>query len=361
MTRRRVPACPAALALAAPVLAALGLLSGCFGGPSRDSATLFPSDSLSVRIEAGVPVDTLRLRWAAGRPEGVSLPVATSLAWAPGGGLVVAETQRGSLHFWSEDGAYAGVAALPEAGAPRYPYLVGTAGDALVVHSRGLDRLEVLRAAPGGTATLVRQIALPEGAQGAALLGAGAGARLGGDAPALVVVGPEGAVRARHPIDAPAWRVNGFVRAWGDSLVGLSGYRPVVDLLPPGRPDGHPADTLALAGFVSPQLRRSAQFVRGDAKEPPLLTSSAAPLGDRLFVLNLRLDHTRIDVYGRDGRLERVLVSPRPWQISERYAVDVAARARPGGGAEFAVLTQRQPGLLQRTGFELLVYRWDGP
>lgn len=356
MTRRS--ALGPAGALAALVLALL--LAGCFGGPSRESATLFPSDSLSLEIEAAVPVDTLRLRWATGRPEGVPIPVATSLVFTPGGGLVVAETQRGSLHFWTADGAYAGAATFPETGTARYPYLVGTAGDALVVHSRGLDRLEVLHAAPDGVVTVERTIALPEGAQGAALWGTGAGVRLGGDTPALVVVGPDGAVRSRHPIDAPAWRVHGFVRAWGDSLIGLSGYRPVVDMLPAGRPDGRPADTLALAGFVSPQLRRSAQFVRGDAKEPPLLTSSAAPLGARLFVLNLRLDHTRIDVYGRDGRLERVLLSPQPWRISERYGVDLAARALPGGGAEFAVLTQRQPGLLQRTGFELLVYRWDG-
>ena len=113
------------------------------------------------------------------------------------------------------------------------------------------------------------------------------------------------------------------------------------------RPGVLEADTLALVGFSSPQLPRSAQFERGEVDEPPLLTSSASAVGDRLFVLNLRTDHVRIDVYGRDGRLERVL-STRPVQGPETaFMLDLAARPGPDGSIDLAVLFTRPPGLMR--------------
>ena len=85
------------------------------------------------------------------------------------------------------------------------------------------------------------------------------------------------------------------------------------------RPGAVP-DTLALVGFDSPQMVRSHRFLLGEVDQPPLLTSSAAVAGGRLFALNLRGDHVRVDVYGLDGRLERALV----------YFAQGAAGARDG-------------------------------
>ena len=175
----------------------------------------------------------------------------------------------------------------------------------------------------------------------------------------MVGLGEDGRPRTRTPLPGAPWRSVGFLREWDGATVALSGYRPVVDRVPDAgvaRPLGA-ADTLALVGFDSPQLPRSAQFQRGDVGEPPLLASSAAALDGRLFVLNLRDDHVRVDVYGRDGRLRRVLVSPRPWAPTQPVALDLAVRQR-AGAVEIAVLRSRPPGLLRVPASEVALYRW---
>jgi hypothetical protein len=174
--------------------------------------------------------------------------------------------------------------------------------------------------------------------------------------PALVWLDAQGAEQSRHALAAPSWRASGFVRMWAGAVVALSGYRPVVDRLPPGA--SARADTLALRGFDSPQLARSAQFMRGAVAEPPLLTASAAALGDHLYVLNQRTDHIRIDRYGRDGVLDRVLVSPMPWALLDVVAVDLAVRDGGGGAVEMAVLLQRQSGVFQTAGSRVMRFRW---
>ena len=75
----------------------------------------------------------------------------------------------------------------------------------------------------------------------------------------------------------------------------LSGFRPVVNLLPRDFRDGTTPDSLALVGFGSPMLERRYAFGQGDATEAPLLTPAAAPVGDTLFVLNLRPGWVQID------------------------------------------------------------------
>lgn len=331
-------------------------LVGCLpSSQKQNSRAVSPADSASTLRAAEAPVDTLAVVWTARAPEGDPMPVPITLGWH-GDGLVVVETQAGSVRRFSAGGAYQGRADLEVEGA--FPYFAGVRGDTVVVLARG--RAELLWVVP--EAGVARTLAVPEGASAALVRDSLLAVRLGGGAsevpPAVVVMSEDGTVVGRHPLPRPAWRSTGLLRLWGGDLLALSGYRPVVDVLPAGAPPRAPLDTLALDGFASPQLVRSAQFARGEVNEPPLLTSSAAPLGDRLFVLNLRNDHVRIDVYGRDGEIRRVLVSPRPWAPTDVVPLDLAVRPGPGGAVDLAVLMARTAGIFQGPESRVVLYRW---
>ena len=326
-------------------------LAGCFPGSGRkNDRALSPADSASIQLAITVPVDTLELAWTARAPEEDPMPLPTSLGWMDDGRLAVVETQVGSIRVFT-DSSYQSRIDLPE---KSYPYFAGASGDAIAVLARGPGQL--LWVVPGEG--VVQEIDVEEGALNAwasSPTGPTAvrfGGGTSGDPAEIHQLDAEGAVTSTTPLPNP-WRASGFLRAWGDTTLALSGYRPVVDLVA----NGH-ADTLALQGFDSPQLPRSAQFLRGDANEPPLLTSSADALGDHLYVLNLRGDHVRVDVYGRDGVLQRVLVSPRPWQLLQHVALDLSARRQTDGTVELAVLMQRPRGLIQQADAFVALYRW---
>ena len=331
-------------------------LTGCLPGSGRkNDRALSAADSASIQLAATVPVDTLELAWTARAPENDPMPLPTSLGWMDDGRLAVVETQVGSIRIFGADSTYQGRIDLPE---QSYPYFAGASGDTVAVLARGTG--EVLWAVPGDG--VVREVSVGESALNAWATSPGGGTisvRFGGgtsDEPAEIrQLDADGAVIQTAPLPN-SWRSSGFLRAWGDTTVALSGYRPVVDLVANGQ-----ADTLALHGFDSPQLPRSAQFVRGDANEPPLLTSSADPLGDHLYVLNLRGDHVRVDVYGRDGVLQRVLVSPKPWQVLQHVALDLSVRRSPDGFLDLAVLMQRSRGVIQPADAFLALYRWRSP
>lgn len=334
-----------------------GVLAGCLPSSQRqNSREVSAADSASAALAAEAPVDTLSVVWTARPPAGDPAPVATSFGWVRNG-LAVVETQEGSVRLFTAEGAYAG---RTDVGAESYPYFAGVRGDSVVVLARGLDRL--LWVVPGEG--VVRSVPTPPGATAALATDSLLAVRLGGGAvegdPSVVVLAEDGRARGRHPIAGPAWRASGFLREWDGRLLALSGYRPVVDVLEPGSTTGAPLDTLALRGFGSPQLVRSAQFMRGDVDEPPLLTSGAAGLGGHLLVLNLRADHVRVDVYDRGGDLQRVLLSPRPWAPADAVPVDLAVRQR-GGAVDLAVLMARTPGLLQGPESRVVLYRWRPP
>jgi len=299
------------------------------------------------------PVDSLAVVWEARAPAADPMPVPMSLLWA-GDALAVIETQAGSVRRFSEAGASLDHTVLPEGS---FPYAAGARGDTVVVLARGLDRL--LFVVPG--AGVVRELPVPQGTAAALVTPGRIAARVGGGpderAPEVLTLDEAGRVVARSAITGPPWRAVGWLRAWGDTLVALSGYRPVIDLLPPTATPGAPLDTLALVGFASPQIPRSWQYMRGDVDEPPLLLSSAAALGDRLFVLNLRTDRVRIDVYGRDGRLRRVLQGPVT-RLEADVALDLAVRPGPDGSVELAVLLGRPPGLMSAPASRVVLFRW---
>ena len=148
---------------------------------------------------------------------------------------------------------------------------MGARGDTLAVLSRGVPRLDLVA---GGR--IVRQIPLPEGEQPTALVTDRAiYYKLVPEAGAtLARLDSTGRSVERYRLAGPHWRHYGFLRAWGDSVLSLSGYRPVIDVLAPEADD---PDSLALVGFDSPLLVRSWQFAQGEVAEPPLLTSAADP------------------------------------------------------------------------------------
>ena len=335
--------------LAAALVGGAALLAACLpSSQKRIDRSVSAADSASVALAAAAPVDTLAAVGAARPSTPLDLP--TSLAWH-GDGYVVVETEGGAARLFDADGAETGRLDLGGG----FPYLAGTRGDTVVVVARGADALRW--AVPGQG--VVRTVPAPPGTSAALVTDSLVAVRTGGGAGEAAgrveVLDGRGGVRATHPIAGPPWRAVGFLRAWEGRLVALSGYRPVVDVLDPAAPPGAALDTLALAGFASPQLARSAQFARGDVDEPPLLTSSATGLGNRLFVLNLRSDHVRVDVYDRAGRLERVLVGPD--RSDEVYPLDLAVRER-GGGVQIAVLLARPPGLLQAPASRVVLYEW---
>ena len=349
------------LSLAACLAAAC--VAGCLpSSGKRQDTSLLAADSTSRALAASVVPDTLARVWRAEAPADDPLLLPTTLAWAAGR-LAVTDTQAGRARWLTADGAFRGGVAFP---AESYPYGAGVTGDTLGVLLRGADALVWLVPGDSLRPKGVHQVRVPAGAQAALVTGDSAVVRLGGGAtgepPELVALAADGAVRSRVPLGGPAWRSVGFLRAWGPDVVALSDYRPVVDVWASAAPD-----TLALAGFDSPQLRRSAQFVRGDADEPPLLIPSAAALGDDLFVLNARADELRVDVYDRGGRLRRVLVSPGPRAPLDLVAYDLAVRRAPGpgsgagpGAVEVAVLWLRPRGVLRGAGSAVELFRWPG-
>ena len=345
-----------------PFLLSTLLLAGCLPSSGRQNdRSMLAADSAAIAFAETVPVDTLTLGWeAAARPDD-PMPLPTSVAWTGEGDaarIVVVETQLGSVRLFTPSGRQARHVATG-GGPASYPYLAGATADTAVVLERGLSRLAFVPLDSSGT---VRHVALPDSTASAALVtAAGVFVRTGGgqDSPRadLARFDLSGRLLSRHALAGPTWRATGFLRPWGARVVALSGYRPVVDVWRPGA--GPRLDTLALRGFSSPELMRSAQFMRGDVNQPPLLTSSAAALGARLFVLNMRDDHVRIDVYDAAGRLERILLSAKPWTTLPYVPIDVAVR-RTDAGVEFAVLMQRPSGLLQSADSRLVLYRWAG-
>jgi hypothetical protein len=339
--------------------------TGCLpSSQRRNTRAVTPADSLSMRIAAEAPVDTLRLAWTAEAPEASPFELPTSLAWLPdslGGRLVVADTRGGSLHVVSPEGAYVG-AWRPEG--LQFPYLAGVRGDTVVVHSRGARRLDFVV-----DGRVVRRLDLP--ADYSAVLATDSllwAKRTEEGDTHLARLDATGREAARYRLPGPYWRHIGFLRPWGDALLSLSGYRPVVDRLPAGAPGGAMLDSLYLYGFDSPQLVRSYQFMQDEVDQPPLLTSSAAALGDRLYVLNLRVEEVRIDVYGpaREGaegglRLERTLVYPDVALLASAFPVDLAVRAVGGSGLQFALALQNPGGVLAPSGGRLVMLAWDGP
>ena len=323
------------------VLMSLALvLAGCLPSACNREASraLLPADSLSRAIAADVTPDTLRAVWQTSGPEDDPLEYPRTLHFGPGGRLFVADTKQGRVLVLDATGTVVDVISGDDW---TYPYLAGSRGDSLFVFHPDLHRLDVVL-----EGRVVRRTATPadlpdDALQYLAVADSAAYLKVVSEEADdfLARLDEEGAYAARIALPGPRWRHAGLLRPWGDSLLSLSGYRPVVDVHTPGGP----LDSLALVGFDSPMLARSRAFLLGETHEAPLLTASAAPAGNHLFVLNMRPGWLRVDVYDRTGRLQQVFTQPDPGYDKQFYPTDLAARRGDAPGDVVLAVAVTQP------------------
>ncbi len=310
---------------------------------------LFPSDSLSRRVAATVPMDTLRRIWQVRGAERMEAP--RTVRFGPGGRLYVADAARDRVFVFTDSGRFAGTV---EGAALEQPRLVGGGDDTLLVLSAPR---RMLYFATG--ADVADSLRLPlDGAGEEATVGV---ARATGDVFVKVArdtavyvtrLDRQGNLVARRPLPPPAWRRAGGLAVWDGRLLSTTRYRPVVDLLPVDL--WGPLDTLALVGFDSPMLARTRSYALGEIVHPPVLTEAVVPAGPWLFVLNVRPGWLRVDVFDRQGRLAYRLTQADQSYSRNYYPRDLAVRRRPDGSYDLAVvLTHPEPALA--------LYRWRPP
>lgn len=332
----------------------LGLaLSGCL--PSScgrvESRAISPADSLSRQIAGQITPDTLVLAWQVTGPGDQALEHPRTVRFNPDGSLMVSDVARNSVYHFRADSTFAGEMTWEGAA---FPYLAGLRGDTVLVFNPEARHVDFL--VRGAS---VRRLPTPDDLPAGALQYVTATDEaiylkvVAKDAVGYVVrLDAQGREAARVSLPGPHWRHAGLLRSWGEALVSLSGFLPVVDLLSADL--STPPDTVALLGFDSPMLRRTFSFVRGETYEAPLLSSSAVPAADRLFVLNMRPGWLRLDVYDRAGRLQHVLVQPDPAFDKEFYPVDLAVRTTEAGRYEIAVAVVKPTPVVK-------LYRWTMP
>lgn len=348
------PHCPYAHSSSLPYIAlALFLFSGCLpSGCDRDDdyTTLTPADSLSRQIASETPLDTLQHVWTALGDSSRRLDFPRTVRFGPNQQLYVSDVERNSVFAFTPEGQFVREIAIDLFD---IPYLAGVRGDTLVVLNAGSDQLTLVHGN-----RLVRSLPVAVGRSGkSSLLYAAATdtalyAKVVGDEVDNIVahINRDGEIARRVPLPGPHWRHAGMLRVWGDSLLSLSGFRPVVDVLPLPLTDTTQADSMALRGFDSPMLGRSRAFLTGEITKAPLLTAAAAPAGDRLFVLNLRPGWLQVDVYNRTGQLQHRLTQKETMYEESFYPRDIAVQRRDGGYDLAVIFTDPEP--------RLDLYRW---
>lgn len=345
------------------VLVGLLLFTGCLPYSCRrqPSDALYPVDSLSRLVAQEAPVDTLQRVWATTGSDTHPLEHPRTVRFLDDGRLAVSDVERNSLFRFTADGQ---LTREVTDDAFEIPYLIGTRGDrrspdphrgdqrspdscrddTLVVFNAGTNRIDfVVGNRRGAGRSVSYERPTPEAlvymlATDGALYAKTVGRKIGS---AISRLDRKGEPVARVNLGGPYWRRAGFLRAWGDTLLSLSAYRPIVQWLPHDFSDGTTPDSMSLVGFDSPMLERSYAFAQGAVSKAPLLTPAAAPVGDTLFILNLRPGWVQIDAYGRNGHLQRRLVERHPSGNRNFYPLDFDAH-RTSEGYVFAV-TVRSP------------------
>jgi len=339
------------------------MLTGCLPSSCQreTNEALYPADSTSRAIAQSTPVDTLERLWSTSAPDAegaVSLTHPRSVRFYDDGRVAVSDVERDRVFLFSPNGTRSQT--VKEEDAMDVPYLAGVrkgaAGetDTLVVFSAGTNRFDLItdgRRLPGRSVAYERPAeetlvypAASDSAYFMKVLGENVSGRIDR-------LNREGKRQAQRSLDGPYWRHAGGLRVWGDTLLSLAGFRPVIERLPTDFGSSAPVDSTALAGFDSPMLERRYAFSQGDVERPPLLTPDAVPLGDSLYVLNLRPGWIRVDVYDRSGRLQGALVEPHEGGNPNFNVVALDVR-RDGEALVIAVALRSPEPALE-------VYRWQ--
>jgi len=338
------------------------MLTGCLPSSCQreGNEALYPADSTSRDIAQSTPVDTLERLWSTSGPDAegaVSLTHPRSVRFYDDERLAVSDVERDCLFLFSPNGTLERT--VKEQDSMDVPYLAGvrkgSSGqrDTLVVFSAGTNRFDLVvdgRRLPGQSVSYERpaeETLVYPAASDAAYFVKVIGQNVSGRIDRL---NRRGDREAQRSLNGPYWHHAGGLRAWEDTLLSLAGFRPVVGRIPVDFQSGTPVDTTALVGFDSPMLERRYAFSQGDVERPPLLSPDAAPLGDSLYVLNLRPGWTRVDVYDRSGRLQHALVEPHDGGNPNFNAVALDVR-RDGETLLIAVALRSPEPALE-------VYRW---
>lgn len=310
--------------------------SGCLPSSCQreESRALFPADSLSRQIAEQIPVDTLNLVWKSAGPEALPLAYPRTVRFAPDASLYVSDAQQEAVYAFNIQGQ---VARYIQAESFTYPYIAGIRGDTLLVFNPEAGHIDFMV----GERQVHRVFTPTELASRQRLQYTGSSAdriyfkTLGENFEGYIaVLNNNSQTVQRISLEGPLWRHAGLIRTWGPDVVSLSAYRPILDLL---EADGS-RDSLTLIGFDSPMLARSRSFILGNTRQPPLLTSSAAPTDDLLFVLNLRPGWLRVDAYNREGRLQHRLVQDDPSFNQSYYPIDIDVRITQDSSYHMAIL-----------------------
>ena len=327
----------------------LTAISGCFptACQRRESRALFPADSLSRQIAEQTAIDTLAVLWETTGSFDHPFEYPRTVRYDTTGILYVSDAQANKIFEYEPAGVLHRIHSSP---IYTIPYLAGIRGDTLLVFNPETRRIDfTIDGRSVSHTSLPDPLPDSQGLQYASSDGSSLHYKLLGEdfAGYIKFLDDKGTEQKRIPLPGPHWRHAGQLRMWGDSLLSLSAFRPVVDIVTPAGE----LDSLALVGFDSPMLSRSRSFILGDVHEPPLLSPSAAATGDMLFAINLRPGWLRIDAFDRSGRLQRRLVQRDPDFSKAFYPIDLDVRKTEDGEYELAVVfVEPEP--------KMVVYRW---
>ncbi len=313
------------------LLVFLLVLCGCLPSSCRreESRALSPSDSLSRRVAADTPEDTLAVVWTRTSRDIDALAYPRTTLFGPDGRLYVSDAQAAQVFVLDN----AGNVAETIAGDFQAPYLAGFLDDTLAVFSPAVDRFDLV-----AEGRVVRSVSINARTADRTLLryasvwGEGFAFKGTSDEtpPFVLYMDRHGRKTDSLALPGAFWRHAGLLRNEGDTLLSLNFYRPFVYRLVPER-SGLVLDTVRLVGFDSPSLARTRLFMRGEVSEPPLLAAAAAPADSLLFVLNIRPGWVQVDAYTRAGNLVRRLIQPHPGPQRDFFPIHLDARARAGG------------------------------
>lgn len=297
------------------------LPSSCSQGETRD---INPTDSLSRAIAEAIPVDTLTVLDTL-MPVDPALEYPLSLRYRTDGSLWVGDASGHAIVGFSESGD---VLENVHIEGLEYPYVVGFRSDTLLVFTPADPRILVIL-----NGVELHSFPVPDdrpsnnGLQYVTASQNGYYYKVIDDdfEGYIAELNLDGEETGRVNLTGDYWRYAGALRMWDTSLISLSGFLPQVYRIH-GFESNMSIDSLALKGFDSPMLARTRQFMLKDLTQPPLLTSAAVGIGERLFVLNMRPGWLRIDVYDTSGTLEVVLTQPNPSFNTDYFPSDLAVR-----------------------------------